>query len=218
LDIEAVADDPNSRKTELQSLKRLMARGGGMPDIEQIARLRPEERDAILDAMIGMCYADNHVQDEELLCVRRYAAHLADKDIESIVKEYKPDLQRVGRKIAQSDLGPTGRAVLVRGMALVAAASGDLDEKEVAFYSQCLRAFGIPASQQKQIEHVMARHMYGDLCRVALLKDGSYDRARKDLDSARQKLSLSDEETRDLEKHARIEHTLDLEADKQDHS
>ena len=50
--------------------------------------------------------------------------------------------ERVGRKIAHSDLGPTGRRVLVKSMALVAAASGDLDDRELAFYTQCLRAFG----------------------------------------------------------------------------
>ncbi|MFC1707996.1 hypothetical protein ACFL59_14470 [Planctomycetota bacterium] len=180
-----------------------------MLDIEEVARLRPEEKDAVLDGILGMVYADTKVVEEELQCVRRFAAHLTDQDVETVIREYKPDLPRVGRKIAASDLGPIGRTILIRGMALVAAASGDIDEREVAFFTQCLRAFGTPPQQQKQIERKMGRHMFGDLCRNLLQRGVTLDGdGRKELEETRERLSLSAEEARLLEKHARIEHNL----------
>jgi uncharacterized tellurite resistance protein B-like protein len=177
--------------------------------IEEIAALRPEEKDAILDAILGMAYADNKAQEEEVRLIKRYAAHFTDGDVDELLKGYKPDKERVGRKIAHSDLGPAGRTILVRSMALVAAASGDLDDKELAFYTQCLRAFGIPEARQKQIEQSVARSVYGELCMTTLTKQGgALDGGREQLDAARKKLGIQDDEAKRIEKHAAIEHRL----------
>lgn len=177
--------------------------------IEQIAALRPEEKDAILDAILGMAFADTEAQQEEVALIKRYAAHFTDEDIVEIIEGYEPDLERVGRKIAHSDIGPAGRRILVRSMALVAAASGDLDERELAFYTQCLRAFGIPEAQQKQIEHSVSRYMYAELCMSTLHKHGELEPSRGHLDETKERLSLEDEEARNIEKHARIECALE---------
>ena len=176
--------------------------------IEEVASLRPEEKDAILDAILGMAYADSKAQEEEVRLIKRYAAHFTEGDIAKAIDEYEPSLERVGRKIAHSDLGPTGRQMLVRSMALVAAASGDLDEREVSFYNQCLRAFGIPEARQKQIEHSVARYLYGELCMTTLRKQGSLQAGRAFLDATSKRLEVASDEAASIEKHAEIEHRL----------
>ena len=183
-----------------------------MFQIEEIAALRAEEKDAILDAVLGMAYADSKMQDEEVRLIKRYAAHFTDDDIAERIASYEPNLERVGRKIAHSDLGPIGRSILVRSMALVAASSGDLCDTELNFYTQCLRAFGIPEAQQKKIEHSVGLYMYAELCMTTLHRHQTLEERRALLDETAKRLGIADDERAGIEKHARIEYELAQEA------
>lgn len=188
-----------------------MAEGGrSMLSIEEIAELRTEEKDAILDAVLGMAFADQEAQPEEVRLIKRFAAHFTDEDVDEVIASYEPNLERVGRKIAHSDLGPSGRAMLVRGMALVAAASGDLDDRELSFYTQCLRAFGISKMKQKKIERAVSRSLYAELCLAALAQGHDLEADRAALTDARERLALEADVAERIEKHARIEHRLKL--------
>ncbi|MHC4391221.1 MAG: hypothetical protein ACYS22_07875 [Planctomycetota bacterium] len=179
--------------------------------IEEVAELRDEEKDAILEAILGMAFADSEMQPDELRVLRRYAAHFTDQDLESLIKEYEPNLERVGRKIAHSDIGPVGRAILVRSMALVAASSGDLDESELNFYLQCLRAFGISEARQEKIEREVSRFLYAELCTTTLHRDGVLETARETLDSTAKRLELDPKLVALIEKHAQIDYRLERE-------
>src|SRR5579872_5428991 len=105
---------------------------------DDVAGLRPEEKDAILDALLGIAWADGEVQPEELELLRKIGKFFTNEDIDQLTQSYKSDLTRVGRKIAKSDLGGKGRKVLILGLAYVAAAAGGLDDTERAFYTQIL--------------------------------------------------------------------------------
>ena len=82
-----------------------------MISADDVDRLRPEEKDCILDAMLGMAWSDGSVHLDELDLLRRLARHFTDKDVAELARDYKPDSERISRKIGQSDLGPLGKLV-----------------------------------------------------------------------------------------------------------
>ncbi len=160
---------------------------------EEVAGLRPEENDAIMDALLGIAWADGEVQPEEMDLLKRIGRFFTHEDIETLAKSYKCDLARVGRKIASSDLGPKGRKVLVKSLAFVAAASGGLEDSERAFYQQILRAFGIPDLQRQRIEAQVREYIYADWFeqKVKAAPGGQVDdAARKELAAKAQSLGL----------------------------
>ncbi len=181
-----------------------------MISIDEAAALRPEEKDAILDAVLGMAWTDGEVHPEELDLLRKLACHLTDRDVRELLERYQPDLERVGRKIARSDLGPAGRKILIRGMAYVAAASGNVTEEERAFYRQCLLAFGVPESQRQKIEAQVRQSIYAEFLRKRLREAPPPERpldeaARRDLEARRRDLEIDEEQARALEAEVRRE-------------
>ena len=162
---------------------------------DDVAGLRPEEKDAILDALLGIAWADGEVQPEELDLLKRMGKFFTNDDIEQLAQSYKSDLERVGRKIARSDLGSKGRKVLILGLAYIAAAAGGLEDSERAFYTQILRAFGIPDLQRQRIEQQVRESVYGDWFAQKLhaAAGGKLDdAARADLAERRKQLLLDD--------------------------
>ena len=81
---------------------------------EETGSLRPEEKDAILDAMLGMAWSDGEIHADEVDLLATVTGLFTEKDVNDLVKDYKPDIERVGRKIASSDLGPAGKKVMLR--------------------------------------------------------------------------------------------------------
>ena len=162
---------------------------------DDVAGLRPEEKDAILDALLGIAWADGEVQPEELDLLKRMGKFFTNDDIEQLAQSYKSDLERVGRKIARSDLGSKGRKVLILGLAYIAAAAGGLEDSERAFYTQILRAFGIPDLQRQRIEQQVRESVYGDWFaqKLQAAAGGKLDdAARADLAERRKQLLLDD--------------------------
>ena len=170
---------------------------------EETSSLRPEEKDAILDAMLGMAWSDGSIHLDELDLIRRIASHFTDQDVEELVKEYKVDTERVGRKIAKSDLGPAGKRILLRVMAYVAAAEGSVDEKELAFYHGCVRAFGINEHARKRMEAEVRREVYGELLKKRLLQNELDDAAKEQLAGIRKRFEIDDAGAADVEKMVR---------------
>ncbi len=164
-----------------------------MITIEEAQALRPEEKDAILEAVLGVAWTDGETQPEEIALLKRIACHLAEQDPATLLTDYKPDLERVGRKIARSDLGPIGRKVLLKSMAYMAAASGNVTDAERVFYRQCLLAFGVPEAQREKIEKQVRHAIYSELVRASLAAapDGKVDgRKRDELDEKRRELDI----------------------------
>ncbi len=166
---------------------------------EETGSLRPEEKDAILDAMLGMAWSDGTVQVEEVDLLKRLAANFTDKDILELIRDYKPDTERVGRKIASSDLGPAGKRILLRAMAYVAAAEGTLDEKEAAFYRACLRSFGVPEPVRERMEGEVHREVYRELFRKKALGGDLGESGRAELAALQKRLKLDDPTVAELE-------------------
>jgi uncharacterized membrane protein YebE (DUF533 family) len=169
---------------------------------DETADLRPEEKDAILDTILGMAWTDGEVQPEEIALLDKIAHHFTDRDVKTLLAEYKTDYERVGRKIARSDLGPAGRRVLIKGMAYMAAASGNVTDAERVFYQQCLRAFGVPDAQRQRIEAQVKAFIYGEWFRDALSRaPGGVidDAARRALDERRKSLELDDDAAAKIE-------------------
>jgi uncharacterized membrane protein YebE (DUF533 family) len=161
---------------------------------DDVAGLRPEEKDAILDALLGIAWADGEVQKEELDLLKKIGRFFTDDDIEGLAQSYKSDLVRVGRKIAKSDLGSKGRKILIQGLAYVAAAAGGLEDTERAFYTQVLRAFGIPDLQRQRIEQQVRESVYADWFAHALQGTGGKldDATRAGLKQRAKQLQLED--------------------------
>jgi uncharacterized tellurite resistance protein B-like protein len=172
-----------------------------MITIEESTSLRLEEKDAILDAVLGMAWTDGEVQPGELQLLKKLACHLTERDPAALLAEYTPDLERVGRKIARSDLGPTGRKVLVRAMAYMAAASGNVTEAERVFYQQCLLAFGTPERERAKIEKQVRQMIYAEFVRKRLAGKGDVIDAteRAELDERKRTLDLDDESASKIE-------------------
>jgi uncharacterized membrane protein YebE (DUF533 family) len=177
--------------------------GAMMLSSEETGSLRTEEKDAILDAMIGMAWSDGSVAPEELVLMRQIASHFTDKDIETLVKDYKVDNARVARKIAQSDLGGAGKKLLIRVMAFVAAAEGTVDDKELAFYRGCLRSFGIPEPVKQRIEREVRRDVYAEMLGKKLERNELDEAARAQLNDLRQRLELDEASAAEIEKALR---------------
>lgn len=174
-----------------------------MINYEETAALRPEEKDAILDAMLGMAWSDGSVHRDELDLLKQIASYFTDRDIEELIKDYKLDIERVGRKIAQSDLGPAGKKVLLRVMAYIAAAEGTIDEKELTFYRGCIRAFGIPDAVRQRMEAEVRREIYGELLKRRLLQNELDDAAKEQLAGIRKRFELDDATAAEVEKAIR---------------
>lgn len=172
---------------------------------EETEGLRSEEKDAILDAILGMAWSDGQVQVEELDFLKQIARFFSDKEIEELIKDYKPDSARVGRKIAQSDLGGNGKKLLLRGMQFVAAAEGNLDDKELAFYRGCVRAFGIPDRVRERMEQEVNREVFTDFLRKRLLQNELDAPARELLGKLRQRLNLEEKWAEDQEKMLKLQ-------------
>ena len=175
-----------------------------MISAEEAARLRPEEKDAILDAVLGMIWSDSKAQPEEVRLMRRIARHLTDEDIETLLQRYDHDPERVGRKIAASDLGPTGRRLLLRLMALVAAASDGVEPSELIFFQQVLRAFGVPEREREKLERAAHAYIYAEAVREALRTRG-LDADLSDLEPLAERMGASPEFRASLVRHIRIE-------------
>ena len=174
-----------------------------MLSAEDTGSLRPEEKDAILDAMLGMAWSDGTIAAEEIELMKQIASHFTDKDIEVLTKEYKVDNARVSRKIAASDLGPAGKKILIRVMAFVAAAEGTVDEKELVFYRGCLRAFGIPEAVKQRIEREVRREVYTEML-TKKLEQGEPDAAATEkLLELRSRLEVDEPTAADVEKQVR---------------
>lgn len=170
---------------------------------EEVEPLRPEEKDAVLDAILGMAWSDGSIALEEVDVIRQIASLLTDSDIDALVKDYKPDNDRVSRKIAKSDLGPAGKKVLLRAMAYVAAAEGSLDEKELAFYRGCLRAFGVNDVVRQKLEAEVRRNVYSYMLKRRL-RSGEYDeRAKEEMAAMRKRLEIDDAAGAEIEKLVR---------------
>lgn len=171
---------------------------------EDTETLRSEEKDAILDAVLGMAWSDGTIAPEELAMVKSIAKHLDPAvDVESVLKDYKPDNDRVSRKIAKSDLGPQGKKVMLRAMAFVAAAEGSLDEKELAFYRGCLRAFGVNEIARQRMEADVRKHVYTEMLRRKLAQH-ELDQAGKDeLVAMKKRLEIDDRTADEVEKQVR---------------
>ena len=171
---------------------------------EDTETLRTEEKDAILDAVLGMAWSDGTIAPEELSMAKSIALHLDPKvDVEALLKDYKPDNDRVSRKIAKSDLGPQGKRVMLRAMAFVAAAEGSLDDKELAFYRGCLRAFGVNEIARQRMEADVRRHVYTEMLRRKLAQD-ELDQAGKDeLAAMRKRLEIDDKAGEEIDRQVR---------------
>jgi uncharacterized membrane protein YebE (DUF533 family) len=172
---------------------------------EASSKLRAEEKDAILDAMLGMAWSDGSVHIDELDLLRKIAAHFTDKNIEDLARDYKPDLARVSRKIAASDLGPTGKQVLLRVMSFVAAAEGSVDEKEMAFYEGCIRAFGVQPAVRERMESQVRLEVYAEHLKKLFLRDAADDAARAKLALMRMRFNIDDAAAEQVEKVVRRE-------------
>jgi uncharacterized membrane protein YebE (DUF533 family) len=170
---------------------------------EETAALRPEEKDAILDAMLGMAWSDGSVAVEEIELMKEIAGHFTSADIEGLIKDYKVDNARVARKIASSDLGGPGKRLLIRVMAFVAAAEGTVEEKELAFYRGCLRAFGIQGPTQQRIERDVKREVYTDVLTSRLARNELDDAAKKKLDEMRARFEIDDATAAEIEKQVK---------------
>lgn len=172
-------------------------------DASETEALRPEEKDAILDAMLGMAWSDGSVQLDEVDLLRRIAAFLTDRPIEDLVKEYKVDQARVSTKIAKSDLGPAGKRLLLRIMAYVAAASDGVDDTELAFYRGCQRAFGMPDRVREDLEREVNREVYAEHLRRRLLANELDDAAKEQLTALRKRLSIEEANAQAIEARVR---------------
>jgi len=172
---------------------------------EETEVLRREEKEAILDAVLGMAWSDGAIADEEIAMVTRIAALLTDKDVNELLKDYKPDKDRLSRNIAKSDLGSAGKKVMLRAMALVAASEGSLDDKELAFYRGCLRAFGVNEITRNKMESEVRRHVFSEMVRRKLAKNEFDDAAKEELAVLRKRLELDDAAGADIEKSVRRE-------------
>lgn len=172
----------------------------------EIATLRQEEKDAILDAMLGMAWSDSEAHTQEIELIKAHAAALTKEDFEALVRDYKPDMERVGRKIVKADLSGTGRRLLVRSLALVMAASGTVSDAEMAFYQQVVRAFGIPERDRKKLEDGVRRDVYADLIVRALAAPEAERAARiGDVHREHERLGLSVETAKEIEERVRRE-------------
>jgi uncharacterized membrane protein YebE (DUF533 family) len=174
-----------------------------MVGYDSSSKLRPEEKDAILDAMLGMAWSDGSVHIDELDLLRKIASHFTEKNIEELIRDYKPDLERVSRKIASSDLGPTGKQVLLRVMSFVAAAEGSVDDKEVAFYEGCLRAFGIQPAVRARMEQQVRLEVYAEHLKKRIARDELDEAARAKLADIRKRFEIDDAAADELEKVVR---------------
>lgn len=166
---------------------------------EETGSLRPEERDAILDAILGMAWSDGSIHLDEIDLLRRLAANFTDKDIAEIALDYKPDTERVGRKIASSDLGPSGKKILLKAMAYVAAAEGTVDDKELAFYRGCLRSFGVNERERQRMEAEVHREVYREIFRKKAAAGALDKRARAEVESTRKRLDIDPAVATELE-------------------
>ncbi len=172
----------------------------------EIATLRQEEKDAILDAMLGMAWSDSEAETQEIELIKTYAAALTKDDFEALVRDYQPDMERVGRKIVKADLSGTGRRLLVRSLALVMAASGTVADTELAFYQQIVRAFGIPERERKKLEDGVRRDVFADLILRALAAPEADRAARlRDAHAERERLGLSADAAKEIEERVRRE-------------
>ncbi len=174
-----------------------------MINYEETAALRPEEKDAILDAMLGMAWCDGSVHLDEEDMIKRIAEHFTDKDVGALIRDYKVDTERVGRKIATSDLGPAGKRLMLRVMAYVAAAEGHLDEKELAFYRGCIRAFGVPEQVRERMEREVRREVYGELLGRKIAQNELDDAAKAKLADVRKRFDIDDAAAAEIEKVVR---------------
>jgi uncharacterized membrane protein YebE (DUF533 family) len=170
---------------------------------EETGSLRPEEKDAILDAMLGMAWSDGSIAAEEIELMKEIAGHFTDKDVEVLVKDYKVDNARVARKIASSDLGGAGKRILIRVMAFVAAAEGTVEEKELAFYRGCLRSFGVQGPTQQRIEREVRREVYTDMLTKKIGQNELDAPAKEKLNELRQRLEIDEPTASDIEKSVR---------------
>jgi uncharacterized tellurite resistance protein B-like protein len=173
---------------------------------EETRGLRAEEKDAILDTILGMAWTDGEIQPGELALLRRIACFFTDADVEPLLADYKTDLERLGRKIAASDLGPTGRRVLVKGMAYMAAASGNVTNAERSFYRQCLRAFGLSEAQRSRVEAQVREFVYEGFAeeRFTAAKGGDLaPETRAELEEKRKSLELDAETAARIEREVR---------------
>jgi hypothetical protein len=166
---------------------------------DDVETLRPEEKDAILDAMLGMAWSDGEIHADEVDLLATVTGFFTEKDVNELIKEYKPDIERVGRKIASSDLGPAGKKVMLRAMAYIAAADEDLDEKELSFYRGCLRAFGVAEPVREKIEKQVRREVYTAMLRRKLFGRELDDAARDELAKLKKRLEIGDAEATEIE-------------------
>jgi tellurite resistance protein len=140
-----------------------------------------------------MAFTDGEIQPEEIALLRDIACHLTEKDPAALFADYRPDLERVGRKIARSDLGPLGRKLLIKAMAFMAAASGNVTPAERTFYRQCLLAFGVPAAQRQKIEAEVRHMIYAEFLRKKLLASPGKkldEAGHRELDEKRRSLEI----------------------------
>jgi len=172
---------------------------------EDTDALRREEKEAILDAILGMAWSDGTIAEEEIGMVRKIAAFLTEKDVSDLLKTYKPDNDRLSRNIARSDLGPTGKKVMLRAMALVAASEGSLDDKELAFYRGCLRAFGVNEITRNKMEAEVRRHVFDEMVRQKLAKGDLDAAAKEELATLRKRLEIDEAAAASIEAAVRRE-------------
>ncbi|HVY61031.1 MAG TPA: hypothetical protein VHF22_05225 [Planctomycetota bacterium] len=174
-----------------------------MLSAEETGALRPEEKDAILDAMLGMAWSDGSVAPEEIELMKEIAGHFTDRDVEGLIKDYKVDNARVARKIASSDLGGPGKRMLIRVMAFVAAAEGTVEEKELAFYRGCLRSFGVQGPTQQRIEREVRREVYTEMLTKQMAKNELDEAAKAKLDEMRKRFEIDDATVAEIEKQVK---------------
>lgn len=170
---------------------------------EEVEALRTEEKDCVLDAVLGMAWSDGTIQDEEREVLTGLTRHLTDKPLDDLLNEYKVDQARVSRKIAQSDLGSAGKKLLLRAMAYVAAADESVDEKELAFYRGCQRSFGLHERLRERLEEDVNREVYAEQLKRRLSKGEAADAAREALSAMRKRLNIDDAAAADIEARVR---------------
>lgn len=180
---------------------------------EDISGLRRSEKDAILDVILGMAWTDGHIAPAEIALLKKISVHFTREPVEKLLAEYKTDLERVGRKIATSDLGPAGRRALVKCMAYMEAASGNVTEAESNFHRQCLAAFGMTDAQRKKVEVEAKKYIYSEWVEEALTeRRGELSpEARKALDEKRKGIELDDATAAKIE--GEVRHDLEQAAE-----
>jgi hypothetical protein len=174
---------------------------------EDVADLRPEEKDAILDVILAMAWTDGVIVPTEIALLKKISLYFSREAPETLLADYKTDAERLGRKIARSDLGPAGRKALVKCMAYMAAASGNLNDNDRAFHRQTLRAFGMNDHQQAKVERQVRSYMYGEWVEEAL-DAGAGEitaEARRGLDEKRKAIELDEASAAQIESDVRHE-------------